>query len=143
PLNVITPPMFAVSGMAVQNGASSFENNAYTYEKAMNHRSGKGFIGFKGISAGSITREEKQVQLNLVNMTYYTLYPLSVTRYHLPTSSPLSTVYYTLDFVSPAPKRYWVKLTRSDETDHLNSSYLQTDNTWDNFGNITGTQTLL
>ncbi len=143
PLNVLTPAMFAVSGLSVQNSANSSETIQYKYERAILHRGGKGFLGFLKLTASNTTQGISTVSSSSVNSTYFSPYSVFIDTYHIPSGSLMNRVNYSPDFVSNAPKRYWIKMSNISESDYFKGTTKHISNTWDNYGNITGSNTTL
>ncbi len=143
PVSAVTPPMYAVSASATQQTVNSFETIEYTYARALLHRAGKGFLGFGDRTLSNTLLGEKTLETSLINSTFYALFPQQLIKTHLPSSTHLGASYFSYDFISPASKRFWMKLTSSTDADYLRSIHTSVQNTWDNYGNVIASQTTL
>ncbi|MBI4649099.1 MAG: hypothetical protein HY738_21545 [Bacteroidia bacterium] len=59
PVISIQPPLYTVSSVSVPDGVGGFSTANYTYERALFHKQGKGFLGFDKIIAENETTQIK------------------------------------------------------------------------------------
>lgn len=138
PFNVIQPTSILVSDFKAPNGIGGTSTVQYSYEEARLHRAGKGFLGFKYVYAADLTSGTRTITENQFNTTYYTAVPYKTTTYLGISTVILNTTTLTNTFVSPAPKRFWIKTTGLLESNSLTGRSVNTTSTYDDAnGNIT------
>jgi RHS repeat-associated protein len=137
PFNAVQPALYAVSDFKMQNGIGGYTTVQYTYEASKLHRAGKGFLGFGKITANNLATGTKTIAENEFNTTYYTAIPYRTSIHLASTNALLSQTTNTNVFISPAAKRFWVKVTNILENKTLEGRTTSTANVYDNFGNVT------
>ncbi len=142
PLNNIQLPINLVYQFKQQNGIGGTNTTQYTYEEAKLHKQGKGFLGFKKITADNLTAGIKTISENEFNTTFYVALPLKNSTYLSATNQLLDRVTLTNTIVNPANKRFWVK-TNSTNNKAFEGRTTTITNVYDNYANITQSTTAI
>jgi RHS repeat-associated protein len=139
PLNSLQLPVNAVYQFFMPTGlGSGFTTIQYAYSEAKFHKEGKGFLGFKRITADNSVTDFRTIEENQFNTTYFTSYPYLSQVRRLSDNSLFSENAVDVSFVSFGSKRFWIKTDQSYQHLAFEGRFIQTTNTWDNiYGNLT------
>jgi len=142
PNNYVRLPLYAVSKITVPNGIGGNVNTTFTYKDAILNRAGKGFLGFKNIISDNHTTDIITETQNTLNTQYALLYPVKTKTYFEVTNENLSETQITTTFIdrgtgSPFDKRFLQHIDKTLNIDYVNSRASESNNTYDNYGNIT------
>lgn len=142
PFTNLQIPMYAVSEFKAQNGIGGVSTVEYAYEEAKIHKQGKGFLGFKKVTAANLTMDTKtttEVEFNS--------YPLATAVKKVTTrrlnDELLNETTFTNEFVAYGSsqfdpnKRYWQRVTGTNENNAFEGRIVAISNTYDNDGNVT------
>ncbi|MGN7787362.1 FG-GAP-like repeat-containing protein [Niabella sp. 22666] len=139
---VKSPAMYMLAEIKRPNGLkSSYTTEAFRYEDLVMHPSGRGLLGFKK----TITRAPTgiyQVATSDVNLPWSLLLPVSGTAINtLDNNKTVSQALFTTSVQSlstgPADKRFFIRNDQLLKKDFLTNAATETNNTYDNYGNIT------
>jgi len=144
PVNNIQPPLYCVFDFKGQNGIGGYTSTQYSYEEAKIHKTGKGFLGFKKITASNITTGTKTVSENELNTTFFVNVPYRTSTYLTSTSALLNQVTNTNELMGLGSQRYWYRVNSTSENKAFEGrTAVSTNNTWDSNGNVlTNTSTV-
>ncbi len=139
PYSVFTSPFYVLSSQNAPNGIGGTASISYTYQDAVMHREGRGFLGFKkntiydGIS-GNVTTTE-----NEINTQFSVPYP--VRQFTLNGSTTISENRFTNSFAALSSsyfdRRYTQHVDKVLSINGLTDAATESTNTYDNYGNIT------
>lgn len=139
PLNNVQVPLNLVYELKVGDGIGGNTTTQHSYEEAKLHKEGKGFLGFKKVTASNLAMGIKSVMENEINTTYYTPAPYKTSIYLTATNTLLHETTFTNQFVEQAlySKRIWVKVTSTGVNNAFEKRYAYSNNTYDTYGNVT------
>lgn len=140
PYNYVELPIYAVSSMSIPDGIGGENITTYTYEDAIVHRAGKGFLGYKKVFSKNNISGISSLSENDINTQFALLVPKKQSTYL--GSNLLSQTDITTEFVSLSTGnqdiRYNLKIPKTETTDYLNAGKtVISESQYDNFGNIT------
>lgn len=143
PVNVIVPGINAVSACRTSNSAGGQNEASFTYEGAINHRAGKGFLGFIKTTVTDQSMGTATVQEKGLNTTYFTLVPKKTTIRTTSSYVLIAETVFVHELVSAGGKRFLVKTGSIAQNDNIRGVITTTNNTYDSYGNIvSGTVTI-
>lgn len=142
PYNIISPPIFVVSSVTTSNGIGGVNKSDYRYKDLIFHRAGKGLLGFKNITINNEVLGTTTEVYNDVNIQYATSYQTKQLTKLNSTGETLSEQDVTTTFVDKSTngyfgKRFSPQVEKSIDINYLTGAASETDNTYDNYGNIT------
>lgn len=140
PFNYIQQPLYAVSTVYVPNGIGGTSTTNYTYQDAILHRAGKGFLGFKNVTATNISNNIVSVSQSGLNTQYAMLVPsLSTSSLQSNGNNISSTQLFTSfqNLGTGIQKRFSTHVDKTVSKDYINKRASESSNTYDNYGNIT------
>lgn len=139
--NYIQLPLHLVSSIITPNGVGSTRVTEFTYEDAILHRTGKGFLGFKKMNANDIAKGWTEQTENALNTQFAALYTTRSLNYHTFTTNPITESIITSTFqdlsTSTYNKRFFHKTDKVLSIDHLRGTATEVSNVYDSWGNIT------
>jgi RHS repeat-associated protein len=140
PFNYVQLPMQVVSAMTVPDGIGGTSTTSFNYEDAVVHRQAKGFLGFKKITAINPIMGIKTITENKINTQWAVPYQVKQTSIRNDNGSVVSESFITNSFVNFSTGghdvRYFQKIDKTLEVDHLNGKAAETVNTYDSYGNV-------
>ena len=140
PMAGMTTSLYLVSNM--QQSAAGYSNStSYFYKRPKWHMQGRGFLGFKEITATNSGQNRKVISTYEVDATYY--YPKLVEQGIQTASSSLiskSEFTYTNKTFGPA-KCFFPFASSTTETDYLRGNTVTTTMNMDSYGNVTTNNT--
>lgn len=139
PYSVFTSPFYVLASQNAPNGIGGTSSISYTYQDAVMHRQGRGFLGFKkntvidGIS-GNVTTTE-----NEINTQFSVPYP--VRQFTVNGGTTISENRFTNSFAALSSsyfdRRYTQHIDKTLTINGLTAAAAESTNTYDNYGNIT------
>ncbi len=143
PVNMIQPALNLVHEFRSGNGIGGNFAKRYSYKGAVLHRSGKGFLGFTGLTVIDLSGDTRTISESGLNMAYFTLVPQKISSYIESANWRLSETIFTSEFIGVNALRFWIKTTGISQNDNILGITTTTANTYDSHGNITaGTVTV-
>lgn len=140
-INYVQIPLHVVSSISSPNGVGGTSTTTFTYEDAVVHKRGKGFLGFKKVYSNNLTAEQTDIAEYNVNLQFGILYPIKQAKYLTPTAQPISENLITTAFddlsTSTYNKRYFQKVTKSISVNHLTGVASEATSIYDVHGNVT------
>lgn len=139
PYSVFTSPFYVLASQNAPNGIGGTANISYTYQDAVMHRDGRGFLGFKkntvyDESSGNVTTTE-----NEINKQFSVPYP--VRQFTVNGSTTISENRFTNSFAALSPfyqdRRYTQHIDKTLTINSLTDAAAESINTYDDYGNIT------
>lgn len=140
PFNYVQLPMYALSATTIPDGVGGNNITSYFYENALLHRGGKGFMGFKKITAKNNVTGITSIAENDFNTQFASSYPIAQTTLLTVTGQILSRATSNTSFVNVSTnsnKRFWQKTDNSLAIDYISNRATSSSNTYDDYGNIT------
>lgn len=140
PYNYVQLPLYAVSSVTNVNGIGGTGTTSFNYENAVLHRSAKGFLGFKKITAKNLTAGITAITENAINTQFATPYTTRQSSVLTSTSELLSESQITTSFTDLTlglNKRFFEKTDKVLNIDYLDGTASEATNTYDNYGNVT------
>lgn len=140
-------PMKVVQKIDAQDANQNFYEITYQYEGAKIDFRGKGFLGFDKIIETNQLTQRKSVTTFSLNLFYAERTLENIKQYLLTnTSNPISEVNYDYEFVhsngvSATQIGHYNKLVKTTQHDYVNGQSSVTNYTYDNYLNITNTNT--
>ncbi|HTN46571.1 MAG TPA: FG-GAP-like repeat-containing protein [Flavipsychrobacter sp.] len=149
PLFDVENPLYVVDKIHESNGqanqllTANFNYTKYKYEGALFHGTGRGFLGFKKITAETPATNSKTEVVNDINPTYYMPYVKETKTYNTATSQQISQTTNTLSFVpGSVPGSFYQQLLSQTEQNLLSGATTTTTNTYNNsYGTISSSTT--
>lgn len=149
-LNDLQIPLVAVSSVSMSDGIDGQNITNYTYEAGRLHRIGRGFLGFTKVStennvSGYTSTSEYEFDTGIgdINNPRKRRYTTALKEQKVMLTSDgslISEVKNTNEFIDQTngdEDRYWVRVMKSESTDHINDITTTTDYTYDTDGNVT------
>ncbi|HVK96189.1 MAG TPA: hypothetical protein VM368_00155, partial [Flavisolibacter sp.] len=139
PYNYVQLPIKAVSSITSGNGIGGTDITSFNYEDLIVHRTGKGMLGFKKTIAKNATSGITSITENSINTQFAVPYTVKQLTLLTANSELLNESYITNSFVdltSAAGKRYFHKVDKVLNIDHLSGTASENNNTYDNYGNV-------
>jgi RHS repeat-associated protein len=118
------------------DGIGGVKTSNYTYEAALFHTQGKGFLGFKKLTTSHVSDNVKNVKEFNLNTSYYQPYIVSDRFYVYNDNKPTESKLFTFNFTSLGGKRFKQELTSTLLTDEITGWTNSKTSTFDNFGNV-------
>lgn len=141
PFNYVQLPMYVVSSMIAPDGIGGTSSTSYFYEDAVIHRAGKGFLGFKKLTAKNNTTGITAISETEINAQHAVPYSSKQATLLTATNQLLAESFTVNSFVNLSTgshdKRYFHKVDKTLSVDHINGTASESNNTYDNYGNIT------
>lgn len=139
PLNNIQIPMNLVFELNAQDGIGGNMTKQFSYEEAKLHKAGKGFLGFKKVTANDLDFGQKSIVESEFNTTFYIAAPFRLSSYLTSTNTLLRQTDLSNQFEEQGTgtKRVWVKTTYSYEVKSFEQTFTANDITYDAYGNVT------
>ncbi|MBC9928986.1 FG-GAP-like repeat-containing protein [Chitinophaga qingshengii] len=138
PYQVIQPSLNVVSSIGSPDGIGGTVYNRYTYQDAMFHKTGRGFLGFRKVTVDNGSNYSTTTTLSDINTQFLAPY---VTKKTVSVGGNVSETRPTYSFVQVGlgyfDKRFEQRLSNLLDIDYLTNAGVQTINTYDNVGNIT------
>ena len=135
PIIDFSSSMQLVSQVETDNGIGGMASMSYEYEGAKIHRKGKGFLGFKKVTA---TNNETGIYIethNDFNTTFF--YPELKYVYTKKGATSISTVSNTWNTTDYGDKRIFPYISSSSQVDDLKGLSVITTSSYDSYGNPT------
>jgi RHS repeat-associated protein len=140
PFNYIQLPMYLVASISNPDGIGGNSITEYSYQDAVMHRLGKGFLGFKKIVTKNNVIGNTSVTENEFNTQFALPYTVRQTLSNTSTQQLLSETLITNSFQNLSSgnldKRYFQKVDKTVSIDYLNDKASESINTYDNYGNV-------
>ncbi|MEX0968465.1 MAG: T6SS effector amidase Tae4 family protein [Bacteroidia bacterium] len=138
PLTDIQAPIPVVSTLSTDNGLGGLTTVNFSYEGAIIHRQGRGFLGFSKVTSSNVTSGVKSVQEFSINPTYHHPYLANHKTILSSNSSLISETENTYSFVDRGSEIYWFQTTESITKDYLTGAATKStiDYDDDNYGNV-------
>ena len=140
PYNCIQQPAYVVSNISTPDGIDGTFDVSYTYEDALLHRAGHGFLGFKKITATNADNNTVSVNQNTLNTQYALLYPAYSSVARMDNDFIISDITPSTSFTSTGTtyqKRFKIQTDNILAKDYLNKRCTYTVNVFDAYNNIT------
>lgn len=141
PYNYVQIPLYAVSSLIVPDGSGGNNTTSYNYENAVIHRTGKGFLGFKKVTAKNDATGVTSITESDINTQFAVPYPVKQVTKLTATGELLSQSDITNTFVNLSTgfgdTRYFQKIDKVLTADYLKGNATEILNTYDSYGNIT------
>lgn len=140
PYNYVQLPMNVAFSISQPDGIGGVNATEFNYEDAVVHRSGKGFLGFKKITAKNNVAGITSATENDINTTFAVLFTTNQKTILTATAELLNETRVTNSFVSPVwPQynRFFQKIDKVLNIDYANGTASESTNTYDDFGNVT------
>ncbi len=141
PYNYVQLPMYVVSAVSAPNGIGGVNTTNFFYEDAVIHRYAKGFLGFKKTTIINNTTGLTSVAEMGINTQFATPYLLKQTTRLTSNNELISENTVTTSFIDlstgPHDKRFFQRPDKTLTKDVLNGQAEESENTYDNYGNIT------
>lgn len=138
PYQVIQPSLNVVASIGSPDGVGGTTYTRYTYEDAMFHKTGRGFLGFRKLTVNSDINFTTATTESDINNQFLAPY---IVRKITTIGGNFSEVRPTYTFMQAGTgyfdKRFVQKLDKLLDIDYVTNTARQTDNTYDNAGNIT------
>lgn len=141
--NYVQLPFTVVSSVTTPDGLGNYSTNPYSYEDAVLHKSGKGFLGFKKVVSKQAATNTTSTTENAINTQFAVPYTVrqSTSRIDPITSIPelLSETRLTVSFdnLSTSSKRFFQKIDKTLAVNYLTGSASEQTNSYDAYGNVT------
>lgn len=142
PINYVQQPLYVLSSVTGPDGAGGSNTVTYSYENAMVHRAGKGFIGFEKTIAQDAAKGITSITQNQVNTDFAVVYPVTqstqlTTTGEVLSQSTISTSFVSLSTGATDPKRFVQHTDDVVSVNNLTGAATENSNSYDNYGNIT------
>jgi len=142
PFNYVQLPLFVAASVTSPNGAGGTNTITYNYEDAIVHNSGKGFLGFKKITAKDVAKGMTSITQNDINTQFAVPYTIKQSTQLTSTGEVLSESDINTSFISLStgasdPKRYVQHTDKVLTVNYLTGAATESNNTYDNYGNVT------
>jgi len=143
PLTDLQVPFYAVETMKQPNGIGGFSQTNYSYNEALFHLEGRGFLGFKKVTATNTTLDTKTESLFDIkttavgNKTYYFMSKIEDKQYVLSTNQLLSNTTYNTQFQNTTGACFFEKINSITQNNTLTGASTTTTNTYNNNGSVT------
>lgn len=141
PYNFVQLPMYALSTTTTPDGIGGNNVTDYSYEDAVLHRQGKGFMGFKKIIAKNNVTGITAITENDINTQFAVPYSVKQSTILTATGEQLSELKNTTSFIdlstSSSDKRFLQETIKVLNIDHHNGAASENTNTYDVYGNVT------
>lgn len=139
--NHVQLPLYVLSSISSPNGIGGENTTSFSYEDAILHRNGKGFLGFKKIISNQLTAGTTSVTENEINAQFAVPYSVRQTTSLTSTAELLSELQITNSFVdlstSSVNKRYFQKVDKVLTINNLSGTASETVSSYDAYGNVT------
>jgi RHS repeat-associated protein len=139
PINAILAPLYTVYQLKNENGVGGFSTVTYSYNDALFHKAGKGFLGFKGITSidpsGMIHSNSSTLDEN-----YYFLKP-DYSKTEVPINkittlhSESNTVFSFANIYQAPPKVFYPYPSEVINKDYISGTKTKNETAIDAFGN--------
>ncbi|WP_153799690.1 SpvB/TcaC N-terminal domain-containing protein [Foetidibacter luteolus] len=143
PYNVIQIPSYLLSSIETPDALGGTRINSFTYQDAVLYRGGRGYLGYKKIVSSDNISGESLTTENEINVQFSV--PYLIKKSSQVGTTLLSEEIFASSFknlgTGYTDKRYFQKINKVTSINYLTGSARETYNTFDNFGNITSTQT--
>ena len=140
PFNYIQLPIYAAASISATDGTGGNNVTNFSYENAVVHRAGKGFLGFKKVIAKNNVTGITAIAENEINTEFSTLYSVKQVTKIAATDEVLSESQITNSFTNLSTgsndKRCQHKVDKVLNIDYLNGTASETLNTYDVYGNV-------
>jgi RHS repeat-associated protein len=140
PFNYVQLPAYMLSSLIVPDGIGGNNTTTFTYQDAVMHRTAKGFLGFKKVTAVNSVSGFTSVTENEINTQFAVPYLFRQTTLLTAGGSQINQSTVTTSFTdlsTSAGKRYFQKTDKTLSTDNLKGNAVESVNTYDSYGNIT------
>ncbi len=137
PVNIMQPALSMVHEFKSGNGIGEDFTKRYSYKGAVLHRSGKGFLGFAGVTVLDLSMDVRTISESELNTTWFSLAPQKTSVYLASANWLVSESIFTNEFVASGARRFWIKTSGISQKDNALGVTTSTINTYDSYGNIT------
>mgnify|MGYP002397572914 CR=1 FL=1 len=141
PFNYVQLPIYAVASMTEPDGIGGTRTTSFYYEDAVVHRHAKGFLGFKKVTAVNPVMGVKIINESVINTQWAVPYSVKQSTYLYPQNTLTAEAFITTSFLNLSTGshdiRYFQKTDKTLEKDHILNRATETENTFDNYGNVT------
>jgi RHS repeat-associated protein len=141
PFNYIRVPMYALYKTIIADGVGGNNITEFSYENALVHRAAKGFLGFEFVRSKNNITGITSVSQNAFNTQYAVPYSIKQTKILSSTNFKLAETLIDNTFINLSTnafdKRFLMHIDRTRTFDYINGNAIQSNNTYDNYGNIT------
>lgn len=121
PLSKIQTPSYTVKKVTIPDGIGGTRQTHYSYEGALVHKQGKGFLGFEKFISKDYDRDFVTTQEFEFNTTYYAGAIKKETTKHISNSAPVSETQYTNVFNNLVNDRFYINVASINTIDHINN----------------------
>lgn len=138
PYSVFTSPFYVLSSQSAPNGIGGTADISYTYQDAVMHRQGRGFLGFKKNTVYDGTSGNTTTAENEINTQFSV--PYTVKQSTVNGGTTISENRFTNSFAALSPfyqdRRYTQHIDKTLTINGLTDAAAESTNTYDNYGNI-------
>lgn len=145
PFNYVQVPIYAVSKTMSDDGIGESNITEFNYENAVVHRAAKGLLGFEKITSKNNVTGVTSISENAINTDFAVPYGLKEIKKMTNSGIVLAESVFENAFVNlsqgPSDKRFRTQTNKTVSFDYLTDKAIESNNTYDNFGNITSNTT--
>src|ERR1035437_3557099 len=135
PLSIQSGPVYVVSELKTDNGIGGQTTIEYSYEDAIVHKQGKGFLGFEKITQTNTASNVSVVTQSEFNLQYFTLAKQITTTSD--NNGNVSQITNTFNIIPYSNKHIFSYLGQSVTKDFLKNNTTLSTYTYDKIGNLT------
>ena len=139
PVNNFQAPIYLVSQQKLENGIGGYLTIDFRYLEAKVHKEGKGFLGFKKITAIDNVLGINTIWENELNTLFYILLPYKTSKYLNSPQNLLNEVTNSNVCIDLYNKRFWTRINSVYENKAFEGQFINSSFTYDSYGNITNT----
>lgn len=137
PLNNFKGPLYVVTKVTIPDGVGGSDITTYSYEDAVFHKQGKGFLGFSKVTSINNLRDLKTVNEFSFDPTVFNLLPVKSSAYLNSSNALLSQDVYVNQVSLLGSNRYYHKVTQLSHNNNI-AGYTNVNNyQYDANGNLT------
>lgn len=119
PMVKISSPLNMAERMIIPDGIGGLRTTYYSYEGALLHQQGKGFVGFQKFISKDYDRDYETTVDFEQNTTYYASAMKKETQKHISNGDMISETDYTNNFDPLSAGRFWIRTSYISRKDHV------------------------
>ena len=131
--------MYALSSVTIPDGIAGTNVTTYTYNNALMHRGGRGFLGFASVTSNSLSANATSVTQSLFASPWYS--PTTVWQNTSVGSSNVSMVANYFDQIYLGPNHFAIEKLSDYSEDLLAGTATQNDYVYDQYNNVVNATT--
>lgn len=136
PLIDFQAPVQVVTKVSNSDGLGGLRNITYAYEEGLLHRQGRGFLGFKKITATDYTGNKTITSENELNLNYFVFTPKSQKVFRRDNNAQISSSADVIAFNNLGGKRYFRYTSQNLSIDYLQGFNINQTFAYDVNGNL-------